>query len=701
VTPPQLLAAVEKAGFQARLSAPDPSSDHAWLDRAATEGQIWWRRFVVAVICLAALIAIWCAGAPSFVAATVQLVLASVTQIYVGGPYLAGAWRRAKHFSANMDTLIALGSGVAYAAGAVQWFLAFRVSGEPANSMAFLDAVMILTFVTLGKYLEARAKGRASHAIRQLLDLAPPEALVQQDGQSVTRAVAEIEPGDRVVVPPGQKVPVDGEVVAGRSDVNEAWLTGESLPVEKQTGSQVYAGTINGDGTLTVEVTQSAHHTALAQIVELVREAQQSKAQVQRLADRVVAWFVPGVLTVAAVTIIVWSIATGEWFPAVTHAVAVLVVACPCALGLATPTAVLVAGGRGALQGILIKDATALESAARTSVVILDKTGTVTGGRPEVVAVQPAVGGDEKELVRTAAAIEQLSHHPLAHAVVSYATPRFQPIPLAQDLQTVPGQGLTATIDGNRAIIGHEQMLTDQGVLLPPDTMESLEAWRGQGATPLLLAVGGTYRGTVIVRDAPAAHAREGIAALQRLGLRLIMVTGDRGPTARVIAAEVGIDEVVAEVLPEDKRELVRRFQEQGLVVAMVGDGINDAPALATADVGVAIGAGADVAIESADMVLMHHDLRAVAHAIRLSRATLRTIRQNLGWAFGYNLLLIPVAAGVLVPLAGVSLPPAAAAAAMAASSVSVVANSLLLARRRLDRPDAGGVGDGRDICKT
>jgi len=560
--------------------------------------------------------------------------------------------------------------------------------------MYFADAAMILTFVSLGKFLETKARGRASQAIRKLLDLSPPEATVLRDGRPERVGVGAVPAGEIILVRPGEKIPLDAKVLSGASSVDQAWLTGESIPVDKQPGDEVFAGTINLQGSLTAEVLRPAAKSALAQVIELVRRTQESKTDVGRLADRVVARFVPVVLAIAAATLLVWGLAGGDWATAFECTVAVLVVACPCALGLATPTAVLVASGRGAENGILIKDAHALELAAQVDTIVLDKTGTVTLGRPVVTAVEPAEGVSLEELLSTAAAAEQLSQHPLGAAVVREATARGFVIPQADSLETIPGQGIRVRRGDVTILVGNEKLmrqlsvgscqLSDSSCQLTVDSCQ-LEPGDRQLTTDnrqLLVAAGGRFLGLVAVADQVAPHSAEAIAQLKSLGLDVQLLSGDNRATVESVARQVGIDHVIAEVLPDQKQAVVRRLQESGRKVAMVGDGINDAPALAAADLGVAIGSGADVAIEAAQIVLVGQDLRGLVRALALSRAALRTIRQNLASSLVYNVLLIPAAAGLFIPLLGFHVPPAAAAAAMALSSVSVVTNSLLLRRR-------------------
>lgn len=676
----QMAEAVAKAGYAAKQASNSASAGADLADRISRELTAWRRRALVGLVLLAPLIALhfWAHGSPGSL--WVQLALATIAQFYVGGPFLVGSAQRLRHGGANMDTLVALGTGAAYLAGvsSLVWPL-------HDTSMYFMDGVMILAFISLGKYLEARSKGRASQAIRKLLDLAPAEATVIRQNKDVRTPIAEVSVGETILVRPGEKVPLDAEVLTGQSAVDQAWLTGESLPVERGPGDEILAGTINGQGSLTARVTRPAGGTALAQVIELVRRAQESKTQIERLADRVVAWFVPLVLLIAAVTLIAWGLAANDWLTGLACMVSVLVVACPCALGLATPTAILVASGRGAEMGILIKEAHALEVAGQVTTVVLDKTGTITLGEPRVVEVlpMPRIGGDE--LLAVAAAAERLSQHPLAAAIVAEATARGLEIPTASDLQVLAGKGIEAVVAGQKIAVGNERLLAAAGISAAPIEAQLSQA-RARGQTPLVVARNGQLLGVVVVADIVAPHSRQAVQQLLARGLHVWLLSGDHRTTAAAVAREVGITEVRAEVLPQEKQQVVQELQRSGQRVAMVGDGINDAPALAAADLGLAIGSGSDIAIEAADIVLVGNDLQAVPRTLELARATLRTIKQNLAWAFLYNVVLIPLAAGALVPLLGIRLPAVAAAAAMALSSVSVVTNSLLLRARSLDR---------------
>ncbi|MDH3716602.1 MAG: heavy metal translocating P-type ATPase [Planctomycetota bacterium] len=675
----QLVDAVRRSGYEAELSA----RDAAEVGAQDEDFRYWRARLYVALPLLAALAWLFFYPLPSTAATQwLQFAVATVLWLYVGWPYLSGAARRLRHGTASMDTLVALGTTAAYLAGLAAFVGHLTGStSDIGHGMSFLDAGMILTFITLGKVLEAGAKSRASSAIRHLLQLAPDEATRVHAGKTERVPAAEVMLGETILVRPGERIPLDGVVLSGQSDVDQSWLTGESLPVEKAPEAKVYAGTINGQGSLAIRVTETVGQTALARVVELVRHAQESKAEVQRLADRVVAYFVPAVLVIAVSAFFGWWL-SGQLPIATKTAVAVLVVACPCALGLATPTAVMVASGRGAGRGILVKEARALEIAGGLTTVVLDKTGTVTAGRPavrHVVAITDssalqAVAADE--LLATAAAAEKLSSHPLAQAVVTAAEERRLKLPAAQDLEVIPGRGIKARCRAGAILVGNEALMSEHDIDTGRLTGQ-INVIRRAGETPLLVGLGQRFLGVISVADVVAPHSDEAIRRLKQLDLKIMLLTGDHRVTAEAVGRSLGIDKVISEVMPGDKQQVIAQLRDEGEVVAMVGDGINDAPALAAADLGIAIGAGADVAIEAADVVLAHSDLRGVPETIALSRATLRTIRQNLGWAFGYNIVLIPLAVTGL-------LPPAAAAAAMALSSVSVVANSLLLRYRHL-----------------
>jgi Cu+-exporting ATPase len=672
----QLARAVEASGYRAVRLETDNQSAQDYQTELQRQQRIWLWRALTGTAILVVLMGLHWSGMHSTAAVWTAAILATVAQVYLGAPFLLGFWQRLRHFDANMDTLIALGTSTAYFAG-----LAQSISGH--GGMYFHDAVMILTFITWGRWLEAKAKRRSSQAILKLLDLSPPVATVVRGDQRATLPVQDIAVGETIEVRPGDKIPLDGVVQSGNSAVDEAWLTGESVPVDKQSGDKIFAGTINGSGALIARTTSTSDRTALAQIIELVRHAQESKPHWQRLADRIIRLFVPAVLLLAALTFAGWGFWAGDWTMAISATVAVLVVACPCALGLATPTAILVGSGRGAEQGILIKDAAALERACEVDTVVFDKTGTLTAGKFRLQSTSPLGSVSQQELIATAASLERLSSHPIAQAIVRAAQDQRVSVPAADNLQVIPGVGLSGRVSNRQISIGNDRLR--EQLISPSSWPDALWAERiAAGDTPLAVVADGQMLGVLGVSDELAPHARDAVAALRRQGLQVQLLSGDRRTTAQAIAAQVGIDLVLAEVLPDQKHAEIERLRATGARIAMVGDGINDAAALAAADLGIAMGAGADVAIESADIVLSRHDLRGVPSAIALSRATRRTIQQNLIWALAYNILLLPLAAGLLVPWNGWHLPPAAAAAAMAASSLSVVGNSLWLRNKRL-----------------
>lgn len=616
-----------------------------------------------------------------------MFALAAPVQFYVGWDYYVGSWKSLRNGSANMDVLVALGSSVAFAYSVVVAFALSVGSVGLGEHVYFETAALIITLIKLGKLLEVRAKGETGEAIRELMSLRPDTARVVQGDQELEIPLDQVDVGDVVVVRPGERIPVDGVLLDGRSSVDESMLTGESMPVDKEPGAEVIGATMNRSGSFRFRATKVGSQTALAQVIRLVREAQGSKAPIQRLADRVASIFVPVVIVLAVATFLVWWLLVGAGAAdAMIRLVAVLVIACPCALGLATPTAVMVGTGRGARLGILFRSSEALERAKQVRVVVLDKTGTITRGEPVVRGVT-AIDGDEATLLRVAASAELRSEHPLAEAVLDEARRRELTISEPEQFEARAGRGVTATVDGLGILVGTRAFLEEQGVETSSlaDAAAHVES---DAQTPLWVATERSVLGLIAVADALKEGSREAVRELQDAGLRVVMLTGDREATARAIAAEVGITDVRAELLPEHKVAAIRELQED-FVVAMVGDGINDAPALAQADVGIAIGTGTDVAMETANVTLMRGDLRSVPVAFALSRATMRTIKQNLFWAFFYNVVLIPVAAGALYSLAFLpmmlrALHPILAAFAMAFSSVSVVGNSLRLRRARL-----------------
>ncbi|MDX1529955.1 MAG: heavy metal translocating P-type ATPase [Rhodothermales bacterium] len=610
-----------------------------------------------------------------------MFALATAVQFGPGLRFYRAGWAAARHGSPDMNTLVALGTSAAYGYSVVATF-APGLLPEGTAHVYYEAAAVIITLVLLGKYFEAIAKGRTSEAIRRLMGLQPKAARVVRDGEAVEVPVEDVVPGDAVRVRPGERVPVDGAVLDGASYVDESMITGEPIPVEKTEGAEVVGGTVNGTGSFTFRATRVGADTVLAQIVRLVEEAQASRPPIQALADRVVAVFVPAVLAVAAVTFGLW-LGLGP-APALTMAlvaaVSVLIIACPCAMGLATPTSIMVGTGKAAELGVLFRKGDALQTLREASVIALDKTGTLTEGRPRLTDLTPAPGFDEDDVLRLVAAVETHSEHPIAQAVVEAMRERGLAAPSASDFEAVPGFGVGAEVEGSRVEVGADRHLRQRGIDVEPLAGHAA-ALAAAGKTPLFAAVDGRLAAVLAVADSVKPSTPTAVRALHDLGFRVAMVTGDNRRTADAIADALGIDEVLAEVLPQDKSEAVRRLQREGHRVAFVGDGINDAPALAQADVGLAIGTGTDVAIEAADVVLMSGDLRGIVNAVALSRATLRNIKQNLFWAFAYNAALIPVAAGALYPVFGVLLSPVLAAAAMGLSSVFVLTNALRLRR--------------------
>ncbi len=622
----------------------------------------------------------------------VQLVLATPVVVWAGWPFFKRAWASLVNRSLNMFTLIAMGTGAAWiysvVATAVPGIFPDTFRAADGSVAIYFEAASVITvLVLLGQVLELRAREQTGGAIRALLDLAPKTARrVRVDGTDEDVGLDVIVVGDRLRVRPGEKVPVDGELIEGRSSIDESMITGESMPVTKEVGAKLIGGTLNQSGGFVMRAAKVGRDTMLAQIVRMVADAQRSRAPIQRLADQVSGWFVPVVILIAVTAFVAWGI----WGPeprfayGLVAAVAVLIIACPCALGLATPMSIMVGVGRGARMGVLIKNAEALERFEKIDTLVVDKTGTLTEGRPKVTALKVAGGIDDMELLRIAATVERASEHPLATAIVAAAKKKGLALGEAREFDSPVGKGVTGTVDGRRLVIGSHRIMAEAGVDLSALVSEA-EALRGEGATVIYVAVDGKVGGLIAIADPVKATTPAALRSLKQENIRVVMLTGDNRTTAQAVARRLGIDEVEAEILPEDKGKVVARLRSEGRVVAMAGDGVNDAPALAAADVGIAMGTGTDVAIESAGVTLLKGDLQGIARARKLSHATMSNIRQNLFFAFIYNAAGVPIAAGVLYPAFGLLLSPIIAAAAMALSSVSVIGNSLRLRRSAID----------------
>ena len=621
-------------------------------------------------------------------------VLTAPAVFWVGSRFFAGALKAAKQKTSDMNTLVAVGAFSAYAySAAATFFPRFFESAGVAPHVYYDGAAMIITLILLGRLLEATATGKTSGAIKKLIGLKPRTAHVLRNGSEVETPVESIQIGDEILVKPGEKVPVDGTVLTGQSTLDESMLTGESMPVSKEPGQKVFAATMNQAGSFTMQATGVGSDTMLAHIIRMVEEAQGSKAPIQRIADKVASIFVPVVFCIAAITFAVWYFLpeSGSFSRALINFVSVLVIACPCALGLATPTAIMVGTGLGAQSGILIKGGEALEKIHKLSVVVFDKTGTLTRGEPKVTGITAADGSDEKQVLSVAAALEKSSEHPLATAILKRAAIEQMPVAGAENFLALSGMGARASVDGQPCLTGNRFLMNDQGVSIEHLANAAAELAR-EGKTVVYVARDKKAIGLIALADLPKPSAKQAVQSLKHRGLKVAMVTGDNAGTAANIASGLGIEQVMAEVLPGSKADAIRKLQNEGEVVAMVGDGINDAPALAAADVGIAIGTGTDVAIEAADITLIRDDLTGVPEAISLSASTMRVIKQNLFWAFIYNIIGIPIAAGVLYPFSGILLNPEFAAAAMAFSSVSVVSNSLRLKRVWKNRKKRTGV---------
>ncbi len=609
----------------------------------------------------------------------VLLILTTPVQFWVGWQFYKGAWFALKNYTSDMNTLIAIGTSAAY-------FYSLTVTIFPnyfTNSGIYFDtAAVIITLIILGRYLEAIARGRTSEAIKKLIGLQPKTATILRNGKEIKIPVDEVIPGDIVIIKPGEKIPVDGVVIDGHSSIDESMITGESIPVEKKKGSIVIGATINKNGSLRFRATKVGKNTMLAQIIKMVEEAQASKAPIQRLADLVASYFVPSVIIIAILAFLFWNFYIGSFTLALTAFISVLIISCPCALGLATPTAIMVGTGKGAESGILIKNGEALETAHKITTVIFDKTGTLTKGKPEVTDIV-ALDMKEKDIVYYAAILEKYSEHPLGDAIVKYAEHLRIPIPKAHDFNSITGKGVVGRFRGKEILLGNRKLILEHKIKI--DNIENkLVALEEEGKTVVVLVVNRKIVGLIAVADVLNDYSYDAVDELHKLRKEIVMITGDNQRTAKAIAKRLGIDNVLAEVLPQDKAKEIEKLQKEGKIVAMVGDGINDAPALAQANIGIAIGSGTDVALETGGIVLIKNDLRDVIKAIKLSSYTIKKIKQNLFWAFIYNVIGIPVAAGALYVFTGSLLNPMIAAGAMAFSSVSVVSNSLLMRKYKL-----------------
>ncbi|ADF38749.1 heavy metal translocating P-type ATPase [Priestia megaterium] len=683
IAPQDITQRVEKLGYGAKLKSEEKEEEQSYREKELSKqkGKFWFA-FILSVPLLWAMVSHF--TFTSFIPLPhmlmnpwVQLALATPVQFVVGKQFYVGAFKALRNKSANMDVLVALGTSAAYF---YSLYFSLKSLGSSAhtNQLYYETSAILITLILLGKLFEANAKGRSSEAIKKMMGLQAKTAVVIRDGAEVEIPVEEVQKGEVIFIKPGEKVPVDGEIIEGQSALDESMLTGESVPVDKNIGDKVIGATLNKNGFLKIKATNVGRETALAQIIKVVEEAQGSKAPIQRLADYISGIFVPIVVGIALLTFFVWYIwiAPGEFAPALEKLIAVLVIACPCALGLATPTSIMAGSGRAAEFGILFKGGEHLEATHKIDTILLDKTGTVTNGTPELTDVRIAQGCEENELLQLVASAERLSEHPLAQALVAGIKNKGIEIQDPLSFEAIPGYGVKATVQERELLVGTRKLMNQHKVNI--DTaLEEMTNLEREGKTAMLVALDGKYAGMLAVADTIKATSKEAVSRLKEMGLEVMMITGDNSQTAQAIAMQAGIEHVIAEVLPEGKAEEVKKLQQQGKKVAMVGDGINDAPALALADIGMAIGTGTDVAMEAADITLMRGDLMSIADAIEMSRKTISNIKQNLFWAMGYNTLGIPIAAvGLLAPWV--------AGAAMAFSSVSVVLNALRLQRVRL-----------------
>ena len=686
VTPQRLVDAVRATGYDAELppASEDVLAASSASDVESREARTLATRATVSVVAGVLAMAVSMGAMGNALINYSLFALTAAILAWAGRDIYRGAWRAVRHRSADMNTLVALGTGSAFIYSSAATFAPWVFARNGIAPDVYYEAVIfIIGLVLAGRAIEARARSRTSSALRKLASLLPSTARVEERGAFIEKPLGEVRSGETVLVRPGERIPVDGSIVDGGSDVDESMLTGEPLPVAKGVGDKVVGGTLNTTGSFGYRATSVGADSVLARIVILMRDAQASRAPIQRLADRVSAVFVPTVLLIAIATFIAWIFLAGPAaLPrAIAASVSVLIIACPCAMGLAVPTAVMVATGRGAELGLLIKGGEILQRAGDVDTVVFDKTGTVTVGAPNVVRIIPAAGASEEQVLSVAASLERHSEHPLATAIIRAAGQRAVRLERVENFQARAGSGVTGEIGGRGAAIGNAQLMRALGVEVKQDAVDFSAA---DGGSQLFVAADGQVLGKIVVADAIRHTSREAVESLKDLGVDVVLLTGDRKSAANSAAEAVGIERVVAEVLPEQKVEEIRRLQQAGRVVAMVGDGINDAPALAQADVGVSMPKGTDIAIEASDIALMRSDLRSVPTAISLSRQTMATMKQNLFWAFIYNVVGIPIAAGVLYPVMGVTLSPIIASAAMALSSVSVVTNSLRLRRVKL-----------------
>jgi Cu+-exporting ATPase len=680
--------AVEKAGYKAVEEETQVDTDKEKKDR---EIKILWERFIISAIFTVPLLYIAMGhmiGLPlprlfdpmvnSSVFALTQLFL-TIPVVVMGYKFYTVGFKTLFKGSPNMDSLIAIGTSAAVLYGIFATIQILKGNTGYVMDLYFESAATIITLITLGKYLEAVSKGKTSEAIKRLMGLAPKTATVIKDGKEIEINIDEVEVGDVILVKPGEKIPVDGEVIEGSTSVDESMLTGESIPVEKNVGDKIIGASINKNGTIKFKATKVGKDTTLAQIIKLVEEAQGSKAPIAKLADVISGYFVPIVIALAILSGLAWYLIGKESAVfSLTIFISVLVIACPCALGLATPTAIMVGTGKGAEHGVLIKSGTALETAHRIDTIVFDKTGTITEGKPKVTDIVASEIITENELLRLAASAEKGSEHPLGEAIVKEAEEKGVDFIKLADFKAIPGHGIEVKIDEKNILLGNKKLMVDRQVSLE-DFEKTSNRLAEEGKTPMYVAIDGKLAGIIAVADTVKENSKKAIETLHKLGIEVVMITGDNRRTAEAIAKQVGIDRTLAEVLPQDKANEVKKLQDEGKKVAMVGDGINDAPALAQADIGIAIGSGTDVAMESADIVLMRSDLMDVPIAIQLSKSTIKNIKENLFWAFGYNTLGIPVAMGILYLFGGPLLNPMIAAAAMSLSSVSVLTNALRL----------------------